>query len=175
MPSWRLHLLVGTGIAVILIYACYYLDLHEAFFFGGQFQYFFLMQIWFVSLLGSLLPDYDYRRTMIRHSLGIILGVFIAFSIVYINRAEPGNIDPGFVIILVIMVAFTIFIFGLVAPLKHHGKLHSISAALVYSGLWMCLELFIFELTLIQTGLVGMFAFCGYFFHLVLDRDMKFY
>jgi hypothetical protein len=173
MPSWRIHVTIGLCISILLIYICYYLDLSHLFVSDGEIQYFFVFHVCFISVLGSILPDYDYRKTRIRHSLGIILGSFVVVSIVYLYRTEPEKIDPIFLLFIMIAIVTVIFLLGLVVPFKHHGKMHSMSAAMFYGIGWIGLELWLFQMSILQAGVISLFGFVGFFFHLLLDQDLK--
>ena len=173
MPSWRVHLFTGILLAIFLIYICYIFNVWYPFVVNNQVQFFYLLHICFILILGSVLPDFDYRKTRIRHALGPVLGLFIIVSYIYLNLSKPFEIDLK--LILILLLAFLIFPFlaGLIFPFKHHGKLHSLSAAIIYGLCWLCVELFIFNFSIPQAGIVAVFGFVGYFFHLLLDKDLK--
>ncbi len=173
MPSWRVHVFIGASLSVILLYAFYHLDLWYLFISENQLQFLFFFHCCFIGILGSVAPDFDYRNTRIRHALGPCLGLFIIISYVYINLPDLTKIDPNLIIILLIAFFVIPFLFGLVFPFRHHGKLHSISAACLFVLIWMCVELLIFKMSIIQTSIIGLFGFVGYSSHLLLDLDLK--
>ena len=173
MPNWRFHLSVGAVLTVFLIYTCYYLGYWYLFVDSGKIQYLFWVHIIFVTLLGSLLPDFDERRTKIRRTLGWILGGFIIISIIIINYQNISINDlPGFLVIGLVFLILLI-ILGVVIPFRHHGLLHSVFAAFVFSISWFLIEYFIFDMLMLQAITIGTFAFCGFMLHLVLDKDLK--
>ena len=111
MPSWRLHIIFGILVTSLLLYACLRLDLDYLFIYHGQPQYLFLFHFAFVSMLGSLFPDFDYRKTKIRHMLGPALGGIIIISYLYLNRYQIITIDPMFILFLLfifIEIQFTL-------------------------------------------------------------------
>lgn len=173
MPSWRIHLIIGLILTASLFYIFYYFNLWQLLITNSKIQYLYLLHIWFISLLGSLLPDFDYRKTRIRHILGPVLTIFVVLSIIYINRYEPINLNPASLGFLALMFLFIPLLAGLVVPFKHHGKLHSVTAAIVFGLFWLGFELVIFNQALIQAGIVGLFGFLGYISHLILDWDLK--
>ncbi|WP_455392295.1 hypothetical protein [[Eubacterium] cellulosolvens] len=173
MPSWRAHVITGSIIIVALVIVCYYLELSYLFVDQNQVQYFFCFHIAFVSILGSLLPDFDYRKTRIRHMVGPTLVGFLLVSFLYLNRYSLFTIDPVSLLVLFIILILILFLLGLVIPFKHHGRMHSVAAAVIYTITWLILELFIFDMTPLQAGVIGLFGFAGYFSHLALDLDVK--
>ena len=86
MPGWKFHLTVGFILSIVLIYASFTLGYGYLFIEGWELQFFFIFHVGFITLLGSLAPDFDYRRTRIRNALGPVLGVFVVISFIYINR-----------------------------------------------------------------------------------------
>jgi hypothetical protein len=173
MPSWRLHVTTGIILTAMMIYGFFISDLWYLFIDQNQIQFFFIFHIVFISVLGSLMPDFDYRKTRIRNAFGPVLGGFICLSYIYQNNFEPSRINPAFLLVLMIVFILLPFIAGIVIPFKHHGKLHSILSAGVYSISWAGLELFIFSMSEIQAATVFLFGFVGYFSHLLLDGDLK--
>ena len=85
MPSWRVHVFVGIILTIIMLYACYYIGLWYLFIENNQVQFLFVLHSCFILILGSVLPDFDYRKTRIRHALGPMLGLFIIVSYIYLN------------------------------------------------------------------------------------------
>ena len=173
MPSWRVHLAIGITITALLLYIFHYLDLWHFFITDKNVQSIFWLHVWVVALLGSLFPDFDYRKTRIRHALGPILGLFIFSSIIYLNRYDLFSINPASLVFVLFLFMFLPFIAGLVIPFEHHGKLHSITAAVIFALFWFGLELVIFNISYIQAGLIGFFGFIGYISHLILDLELK--
>ena len=173
MPSWRVHLITGALLSAVLAYACFYTGLGYLFVNQNQIQFYFVVNIGFITLLGSVFPDFDYRKTLIRHALGPVLAVFVVVSYVYLNRNNASSINPIFLTLLFVVFVFLPYILGLVLPLKHHGKLHSILASCMFCLLWLGLELLIFRMTTIQAGVIAVFGFMGYNSHLLLDLDLK--
>jgi hypothetical protein len=173
MPGWRFHLTVGLILSIILIYTSFSFGYGFLFIEGRALQYFFIFHVGFITLLGSLAPDFDYKRTRIRNALGPVLGIFIVISFLYINRSELGDVDPTFVMVLLIVFITVPFLAGIAIPFKHHGKMHSITYALFYGLTWTGLEGFIFDMTYTQSAAIGIFGFLGYFSHLLMDRILK--
>jgi hypothetical protein len=173
MPTWRFHLTTGALLTIFLIYLCYYLGYWYLFVDEGQIQLLYWIHIIFVSLLGSLIPDFDKRKTKIRRTLGLILGGFISISILIIYHQNISINDMPALFIIVVLFLVVLFIIGIVIPFKHHGILHSILAALVFALSWVLLEAWIFNLTPQHAIVIGIFGFLGYCSHLVLDRDIK--
>jgi hypothetical protein len=174
MPSWRFHISVGFILAALMIYGLaitvHSIDLD----YPNPVLVFFWLHAGFILLMGSLMPDFDYRKTKIRYSLGPVLGIYILGSYLYLNRHEPLDINPAFLATLLLLAIILPLLAGLVIPFKHHGKMHSISAALIFSIVWFSLGLVIYNLSLPSAGIIAMFGFVGYLSHLVLDMDLKF-
>jgi len=173
MPSWRIHLITGMIVTILLLYVCYTFGLRELFFQDNEIEYFFWFHVCFISILGSLLPDFDSRKTRIRHTLGPVLGMFLIVSYIYLHRFSHHKINPEFVIVVLFLLIIIVFILGIVIPFKHHGRMHSITAAGLFVISWMAIELLVFEASLLQTAVIGLFGFLGYFSHLALDLDLK--
>ena len=175
MPTWRVHIFMGICITALFVYVITLIDLWYLFIKDNQIQFLFWFHAGFICILGSLLPDYDYRKTKIRHALGPVLGLFIIMSYVYLNLSDLSNIDLD--LFLILLFAFFIIpsFFGFVFPFRHHGKMHSFSAAVLYVLIWMLLELLVFQMTPLQSGIIGLFGFIGYSSHLLLDLDLKLY
>ena len=162
MPGWKFHLTVGFILSIVLIYASFTLGYGYLFIEGWELQFFFIFHVGFITLLGSLAPDFDYRRTRI-----------VVISFIYINRSELGDVDPTFVLVLLIVFILVPFLAGIAIPFKHHGRMHSISFALLYGLTWIGLEIIIFNMTFMQSAAIGIFGFLGYFSHLLMDRILK--
>lgn len=173
MPTWRVHVFTGVILTTLMIYGCYYFDYWELFIYKNQIQYFFWLHVWFIAILGSVLPDFDSSKTRIRHAFGMLMGAFIVVSLIYLHRFEPLNIKPISLIFIVLLFIIIPFLIGLVVPFKHHGKFHSVTAAAVYALVWLLLEFLAFDMTSPQAGMIGAFAFVGYMSHLLMDRDLK--
>ena len=175
MPSWRVHVIFSILVTSLLGYACLRLGLDHLFINDGQIQYFFVFHLGFVSLLGSLFPDYDYRKTKIRHILGPALGGFIVISYIYLNRYTPAEIDPILILFLMFIFIVIPFLFGLVVPFKHHGKLHTIVVAIIFAIVWILIELLVFDLLKLQAIIIGLFGFINYSAHLLIDRNLRWF
>ena len=175
MPSWRVHVIFGILVTSLLAYACIRLNLDYLFINEEQIQYFFVFHLGFVSLLGSLFPDFDYRRTKIRHMLGPALAGFIVISYIYQYRTEPLKIDPMFILFLAFIFVVIPFLFGIAVPFKHHGKLHTIIVAIIFDIIWIVIELLVFDLSKLQAILIGLFGFINYSSHLLIDRHLKWF
>jgi hypothetical protein len=159
----------------LLAYACIRLNLDYLFINEEQIQLFFVFHLGFVSLLGSLFPDFDYRKTKIRHMLGPALGGFIVISYIYLNRNAPTEIDPILILFLMFIFIVIPFLFGIAVPFKHHGKLHTIVVAIIFAILWIVIELLVFDLSKLQAILIGFFGFINYSSHLLIDRNLKWF
>lgn len=173
MPSWRVHLFIGIILTGSLLYLFHYFDLWHVFITKQELQYLFWLHIWFAALLGSLFPDFDYRKTKIRHILGPAAGVFIILSIIYSNRYEPLELEPTSLFFILLLFILIPFLVGLVVPFKHHGPMHSLTAAGAFALFWIGLELVLFNFSFIHASMIGFFGFFGYISHLLLDGDIK--
>ncbi len=175
MPTWRFHLATGILLTVFLIYICYYLGFWYIFIIKNEINFLFLFHLFFISLLNSLLPDFDERKTKIHRWLGVVLALFVIFSAVYIYRIDFSISDIPSLFFLALILIIILFILGWVIPFRHHGTLHSALAAFLFAGIWIVLELALFQMSYTQALLIGGFGFIGYLSHLVLDRDLKWY
>jgi len=173
MPEWRCHLSIGIILTAALVYASYSMGYGFLFIDEGNLRFFFTFQIVFISLMSSLVPDFDYRKTRIRNAFGPVLGLFIVISYLYLNRNDINTVSPSFLLVLLIIFILVPLLAGIVIPFKHQGRLHSISFALMWGLIWFGIEILIFEMNYIQAGGIGIFAFLGYFSHLLLDRILK--
>ncbi|UCH88488.1 MAG: metal-dependent hydrolase [Thermoplasmata archaeon] len=173
MPSWKVHISVGIILTALMIYGIYTSNLWDSLTQNNQIQYFFWFQCAFIAVLGSVLPDFDYGKTKIRHGFGPVLGAFVSFSYIYVNDFELEKINPLFLITILIIFLLVPLIAGFVIPFEHHGKLHSISAASFYALCIAGLGILIFLFAYVQAGILALFGFTSYFFHLLLDRELK--
>ena len=173
MPSWRTHVTAGAILLVLLVLVCFYLELSFLFITQEQIKYFFCLHIAFIFVLGSLLPDFDYPYTRIRHSIGPVVAGFLFISYVYLNRSNLFIINPISLLFMLIILIIILFMLGLVIPFRHHGKMHSMTAAIIYALTWVVLELVVFDMSILQASVIGVFGFMGYFSHLALDLDFK--
>ncbi len=173
MTSWRFHLFMGSLIMVLFIYICLQTELSYLFVMNDQIHYFYWYQVGFVGLLGSLIPDFDYRKTKIRHLLGLVVGLFLIVSYLYIKRNELDTVNPVSLMFVLIVFVIITFLIGISLPFRHHGFLHSVVAAMLYAMTWCAIEILIFDMSIIQGGLVGVFGFIGYISHLIMDWQLK--
>lgn len=173
MPKWKSHLVTGALFTLGLFFVLFYLGIDFDLFENDRIQIFILVHAVFISILGSLVPDFDYWKTKIRYALGPVLGIFIFSSFFYLRGFDLLQVD--IMKILVIMSAFLIvpIILGLIIPFKHQGMMHSLTAALCYAVLWTGAELLLFQLNITQSVIIGSFGFIGYSSHLILDGKIK--
>ncbi len=173
MPNWRFHLFTGSLLAVFLIYTSYYLGFWYLFVDQNRIQYLFWLHVIFIILLGSLIPDFDKSKTKIRHSLWLILGLFLVISILYLYYEKMSLNEMLFLFSIPFALLIILFLFGSLIPFRHRGILHSLFGAGLYSLIWMIFEYLIFKMTISEVLLLGAFGFIGYISHLILDRDLK--
>jgi hypothetical protein len=169
MPGWKVHTFSGlVATAVLIITLFFILDSYEI---KVDFHnYFPLAVAGFACVLGSLMPDYDYRKTMIRHTIGPAIASFITFGYLY-TRGSSNNLGSAIIIFFIILIIFAVI--GIL-PMKHHGKLHSLTAAVIYGLGWGVTSYFIFQLTqLFWLAVIIVFALVGYILHLLIDLDLK--
>ena len=133
MPSWRVHLTVGFILTGALFYGAYFLGILDYITSGYEFQFLYWIHLPFVTLLGSLAPDFDSGKTRIRYSLGPLLGIMVIFSYLYINASDITSIDPIFILTLLVLFIIVPLTAGFVIPFKHHGRLHSVSFGLLFA------------------------------------------
>jgi TctA family transporter len=169
MPGWKLHTFSGMIVTAILILIVYSVINSKAIN-VDSIDYFALVVAGFACVLGALMPDYDYRKTMIRHTFGPVFGGFISFGYLY-TRGWEANLGTAIIIFIVIVVCCAVLS---IIPLKHHGRFHSITSALLYGIGWALISYFMFELDDVAwVGIIAGFAVCGYILHLLLDLDLK--
>lgn len=173
MPSWRIHTTVGIITTFLIIYGCLSFGYSYLFIENNEIQVFFSMHLCFITVLGSVIPDFDYKKTRIRHALGPILGCFSIISYFYLYRFQLTEINLVFLFVLLIIFVLIPILAGLVIPFKHHGILHSIGAAAFYGLSWGVIEVFIFNMTCVQSSIIGFSGFSGYFSHLLMDLKLK--
>ena len=173
MPTWRFHLAVGVLITTFLVYFSYYLGILPWPINMNSSSILFWFHLIFIPLLGAVIPDFDERKTKIHRKLGLVLGGFIIISIIILKWNNTTMNDLTTFLFIIILFLLIIFIIGFAIPMRHHGSFHSVFAALVFTIIWIILELFLFSLSPSQALLIGSFGFVGYLSHLVLDRDLK--
>ena len=169
MPGWKLHTYSGMILTVILVFTLYSI-IQSGYVRIDKINYFALLVAGFAAVLGADVPDFDYRQTKIRHALGPVLAGFITFGYLYTKGTEA-SLETAASIFIITVIAFTVI--GIL-PLKHHGRLHSISAACGYCIGWALLSYYLFEINeYLWLAVIMAFAFTGYFIHLLLDLDLK--
>jgi hypothetical protein len=137
---------------------------------NGEIHYFALVVAGFAAVLGADLPDFDYRYTKIRHALGPVLAGFITIGYLY-TKGTDASLEVAASIFISIVIAFALI--GIL-PLKHHGRLHSISAAFGYCIGWALISYYLLEINgMVWIVIIMLFSFAGYFLHLLLDLDLK--
>jgi len=182
MPSWKMHVLSGF-IALCALAGTYHIL--------GWSRFYDLDSVRvgvcgaFACVLGSDLPDFDSRRTKIKHVLGLILGLFISiFYLLHIHLdIRPlweaawnwhvfysGYLLIAFGLLVLCVLANTLVWFF---PLRHRGRAHSLIAAGIYGLMWVPLGVFLFGFSLMDSLVVVGVGFMGYLLHLLLDLDLK--
>ncbi len=169
MPGWKLHTFSGMIVTAILFLIVYSVINSKAIN-VYSIDYFALVVAGFACVLGALMPDYDYRKTMIRHTFGPVFAGFITFGYLY-TRGSEAEMEMALTIFIAIVICCAVLS---IIPFKHHGRFHSITSAAVYSVGWVMISYFIFKLdNLIWVGIIAVFAIIGYMLHLLLDMDLK--
>ena len=169
MPGWKFHTFSGMILTLFLLFILFSI-FQSRFIEIGTINYFALIVAGFAAVLGADLPDFDYRYTKIRHALGPVLAGFITIGYLY-TKSTDASLEIAVSIFILIVITFAII--GII-PFKHHGKLHSISAASVYCIGWALVSYYFFEVNeIIWIVVIMIFSFCGYFIHLLLDLDLK--
>lgn len=182
MPNWKLHLGFGFVLTCFLV---------VVFLISGSAKIYtpsilaLLLGV-FASILGSDMPDFDTRRSRIKYILGFLMGGYVAF--LYLIKA---TVEKGFPDVLKdlgtftsthILLAFAVFV-GIIVintilwflPIRHRGRAHTVGAALIYGCFWGALSFGLFLLPPLDMVVVMTMAFAGYFAHLLLDGELKFW
>ncbi len=123
-----------------------------------------------LGTIGGLLPDLDSDNSAILKSFFNILGIILAFSILF---TQVGKFSIAELFILWVAV-YSLVHYGASALFTrlttHRGIFHSIPAALFF---WMAVTLLstqFLNFAPVQAWLAGFFIFLGYLIHLILDE-----
>ena len=129
-----------------------------------------IFSFFIAGMIGSVLPDIDHNNstpTKILEFLFVNLSAFL-ITIYFINQKIP------LLYILSIAIASylgMIFIFYLFKKFtKHRGILHSIPMAFIFWFLTSLISYKYYNLSVMNSYLLGFFVFLGYMTHLILDE-----
>jgi len=181
MPKWTIHLAFGCIATVALV--CGYI------FFGPVSWYMpsavGLIVAVFAAILGSDIPDFDSRKTKIKHILGFFLGGFVAIMyLVHVHMdIRPlwdvfsdweafyaGHLLIAFFLFVVFVLLNTLIWFF---PMRHHGRAHSLVACGIYGVFWGVIGFLALGLNIPDSLVVVVLGSTGYLSHLLLDLDIK--
>jgi hypothetical protein len=154
MPHYRWHLLgaVGTFFLVMLLLRFAQVELN---FVAAVFSF-------FMCVFAAMIPDIDSKSSKVFRIFTDLIVVFVAGMIVYYTFSS-----------WFAMLWFLLFWFllsgpvMLAMPLKHRGLIHTIWVAAIFG-----ISVAIIGFGMLQSFLPGLFAFAGYFSHLLMDRKM---
>ena len=143
MSGYRMHLAFYTVIALPL--SCL---LHPIFELADSGPAFLL------GALYSVLADMDSRSSKIRHMV-CATSIFVSIALILVSWLTLYD-SP------MLFSAFILFFLLALYGLRHRGRMHSLTFAVIFSA---------------PTYLLGahyaFFAFCGYISHLLLDRTFR--
>ncbi|QQS61098.1 MAG: metal-dependent hydrolase [Candidatus Moraniibacteriota bacterium] len=164
MASFKTHITFGISLGVLGSVFMVVLALGE--------NIDFLLALFILALLGSILPDIDSDSGIPFHltfgSLSIISGVFV-FFLLFERNSEDTLIKSIFGSVLVMLCVWGM-IGGFFKKLtKHRGMVHSIPAALLFFLITFILtSKYFFENN--EAFLLGLILGLGYVSHLILDE-----
>lgn len=154
MPHYRWHVLGAVGmfflVMLLLRYAQVELD-------------FVMMAFSFLlCIFAAMIPDIDSKSSKVFRIFTDMIVVFVAGMIVYYTFASWFN--------MLWLLLFWFLLSGpvlLALPVKHRGFVHTIWVAMIFGTAAAFIGL-----GMLQSFLPGIFAFAGYFSHLLMDGKM---
>lgn len=156
MPHYRWHLLgaVGVffGLLILLRYAQVELDIITIIF------------SFLLCIFAAIIPDIDSKSSRIFRIFTDAIVVFVAVMIAYYTFSSWFN--------MLWLLLFWFLLSGpvlLALPVKHRGFIHTIWVAAIFGIVTGFIGLNMMQP---PSYLPGLFAFAGYFSHLLMDRKM---
>lgn len=166
MSNWIVHITLGVILGIICI--IFNLGMSQDVLYAAV----------IATILGSIIPDIDHKRSKVRNLFRWLLLITLLF-IVYLTLASYFQI--GFdlsilfkenILLLFIVFALSIFISSIIVYIveslipKHRGPVHRISASILYALLvYFVANVFGFE----QAAVIAFWGFLGYLSHLFMD------
>lgn len=154
MPHYRWHLLGAVGVFFLLLLLLRYMQVETGFA--------LLVFSFLVCMFAAAIPDIDSKKSKIFRIFTDAIVVFVAAMIVYNKFTEWFT--------MLWLLLFWLLLSGpilLALPVKHRGFVHTIWVAIIFGVVTAFIGL-----NMLQSWLPGLFAFAGYFSHLLMDRKM---
>lgn len=154
MPHYRWHVLGAVGmfflVMLLLRYAQVELD-------------FMMMAFSFLlCVFAAMIPDVDSKSSKVFRIFTDLIVVFVAGMIMYYTFASWFT--------MLWLLLFWLLLSGpvlLALPVKHRGFVHTVWVAAIFGAVTAFIGI-----AMLQSFLPGLFAFAGYFSHLLMDRKM---
>ncbi|NTW13845.1 MAG: hypothetical protein HGA31_02315 [Candidatus Moranbacteria bacterium] len=163
MAAFRTHTTFGTALGILSVIGLVFTALNSG---SG-----FLVAVFTMALLGSILPDLDSDSGTPFHavfgSLSLVMG-----TLTFIELLKNSINDPlGMLLKVLGVVIFVWCVLGTVFKrfTRHRGMAHSIPAALL-SALIANMVAMRFSFTEQESFLLGIVIMAGYLVHLILDE-----
>ncbi len=154
MPHYRWHLLGSIGMFFLVMLLLRYAQIEPAFA--------IMIFSFFVCIFAALIPDIDSKSSKVFRIFTDLIVVAVAGMIAFYTFSEWFT--------MLWMLLFWLLLSGpvlIALPVKHRGFVHTIWVAIIFG----IVTAFI-GLSMLQSFLPGIFAFAGYFSHLLMDRKM---
>lgn len=154
MPHYRWHFLGSIGMFFLVMLLLRYAQI------GPPFA--IMVFSFFVCIFAALVPDIDSKSSKVFRVFTDLIVIAVAGMIVYYTFSEW--------LTMLWLLLFWFLLSGpvlLALPVKHRGFVHTIWVAIIFGAATAFIGL-----GMLQSWLPGLFAFAGYFSHLLMDRRM---
>lgn len=166
MSNWIIHSIIGIILGILCIIVNSGMDQNV------------LFAAVIATVLGSLIPDIDHKKSKIRGIFRWVVLVVLLF-IIYLSISSYLGINPdlsalmkGDLVMVLIIFAISVFIASIVTSFieslipRHRGPVHRIFASLMYSFLvFAAASFFGFG----EAALIALWGFIGYLSHIFMD------
>ncbi|MFZ3077360.1 MAG: metal-dependent hydrolase [Candidatus Aenigmatarchaeota archaeon] len=154
MPHYRWHVLGAVGMFFLVMLLLRYAQV--------ELDFVMLAFSFLLCVFAAMIPDIDSKSSKVFRIFTDLIVVFVAGMIVYYTFSEWFT--------MLWLLLFWFLLSGpvlLVMPVKHRGFVHTIWIAAIFGAVTAFIGI-----AMLQSLLPGLFAFAGYFSHLLMDRKM---
>jgi len=154
MPHYRWHVLGAVGMFFLVLLLLRYAQV--------ELDFVMIAFSFLLCMFAAMIPDIDSKSSKVFRIFTDLIVVSVAGMIVYYTFSE------WFTMLWLLLFWFLLSGPVLLAlPVKHRGFVHTIWIAAIFGAV----SAFI-GIAMLQSFLPGLFAFAGYFSHLLMDRKM---
>ncbi len=154
MPHYRWHVLGAVGIFFLVMLLLRLVQV--------ELDFVMIAFSFLLCIFAAMIPDIDSKSSKVFRIFTDLIVVFVAGMIVYYTFAS------WFTMLWLLLFWFLLSGPALLAlPVKHRGFVHTIWIAAIFGAVTAFIGI-----AMLQSFIPGLFAFAGYFSHLLMDRKM---